>query len=46
MSRQRGVYEGENLKIHLCNGVFEAYSASYLTTKEHMLAGKSSYFPA
>ena len=37
MTRQRGIFEGENLKLHLCNGVFEAYSASYLTTKEHMI---------
>lgn len=39
MSKQRGVHEKENLKLHLCNGVFEAYSASYLTTKQHMLNG-------
>jgi hypothetical protein len=39
MSKQKGSIESENLKLHLCNGVFEAYSASYLTTKEHMLAG-------
>jgi hypothetical protein len=40
MSRQRGTLERENLKVHMCNGVFEAYSAAYLTTKEHMVAGK------
>ena len=39
MSKQRGVHEKDNLKLHLCNGVFEAYSASYLTTKQHMLSG-------
>ncbi len=40
MSRQKTEYEKDNLKMHLCNGVFEAYSASYLTTKQHMLNGK------
>jgi len=40
MSKQRGAFEQDNLKLHLCNGVFEAYSASYLTTKAHMLSGK------
>ncbi len=39
ISKQRGVHEKDNLKLHLCNGVFEAYSASYLTTKQHMLSG-------
>ena len=39
MTLQRAVFEPANLKLHLCNGVFEAYSASYLTTKEHILAG-------
>mmetsp|Transcript_8776 Transcript_8776/g.19256 ORF Transcript_8776/g.19256 Transcript_8776/m.19256 type:complete len:454 (-) Transcript_8776:395-1756(-) len=34
---QRGAFEADNLKLHLCNSVFEAYSASYLTTKAHML---------
>jgi hypothetical protein len=40
VTRQKGEYEKENLKLHLCNGVFEAYSASYLTTKQHLLNGK------
>ena len=44
MSKQRGVHEKDNLKLHLCNGVFEAYSASYLTTKQHMLNGKLTLF--
>ena len=39
MALQKAVFEPENLKLHLCNGVFEAYSASYLTTKQHMLEG-------
>jgi hypothetical protein len=39
MRRQKGEFEKENLKLHLCNAVFEAYSASYLTTKHHMLSG-------
>lgn len=34
LSKQKG-----NLKLHLCNEQFEAYSASYLTTRQHMLAG-------
>jgi hypothetical protein len=37
MNQQAGVFEAENLKLHLCNGVFEAYSGSYLTTAAHML---------
>lgn len=39
MKLQRATYEKTdmNLKLHLCNAVFEAYSASYLTTKTHML---------
>lgn len=41
LSRQRASFEAENLKLHLCNGVFEAYSASYLTTRAHMLEVKS-----
>jgi hypothetical protein len=40
MSLQKGAFEKDNLKLHLCNSVYEAYSASYLTTKHHMLAGK------
>jgi hypothetical protein len=40
MSLQKGGFEKDNLKLHLCNSVYEAYSASYLTTKHHMLAGK------
>jgi hypothetical protein len=40
MSKQRGAFEKDNLKLHLCNAVFEAYSASYLTTKQHMLNGE------
>jgi len=37
MRLQSGGFEKDNLKLHLCNSVFEAYSASYLTTKHHML---------
>lgn len=43
MQLQRAVYEKDNLKLHLCNGVFEAYSAAYLTTKQHMIEGEYSY---
>ena len=41
MSLQKGGFEKDNLKLHLCNSQFEAYSASYLTTKAHMIAGVS-----
>ena len=41
MQFQKAKFEEENLKLHLCNGVFEAYSASYLTTKKHMIDVKS-----
>ena len=44
MSQQKGIFEHENLKLHLCNAVFEAYSASYLTTKAHMISVKSESF--
>ena len=44
MSRQHAAYEKENLKLHLCNAVFEAYSASYLTTKKHMMDVKSESY--
>lgn len=37
MEQQEGVFEPDNLKLHLCNGVFEAYSGAYLTTSAHML---------
>lgn len=37
MKQQAGAFEADNLKLHLCNGVFEAYSGSYLTTSAHML---------
>lgn len=40
MTLQKAVFESSNLKLHLCNGQFEAYSAAYLTTREHILAGK------
>jgi hypothetical protein len=40
MTLQRAVFEPSNLKLHLCNAQFEAYSAAYLTTKEHIIAGK------
>ena len=43
MTLQRADYEKENLKLHLCNGVFEAYSASYLTTRRHMIEGNFSF---
>ena len=42
MRRQRGEFEKDNLKLHLCNAVFEAYSASYLTTRHHMISGPLS----
>ncbi len=32
-------YEKEDLTLHMCNEPGEAYSASYLTTKTHMLEG-------
>ena len=44
MTLQQAAHERDNLKLHLCNGVFEAYSASYLTTKEHILAIKSENY--
>ena len=44
MSQQKGVFEHENLKLHLCNAVFEAYSASFLTTRAHMISVKSESF--
>lgn len=44
MANQKGIFEHENLKLHLCNAVFEAYSASYLTTKQHMISVKSESF--
>lgn len=34
-------YEKEDLGLHMCNDPGEAYSAAYLTTREHMLFGKS-----
>lgn len=37
MAKQKGIFEADNLKLHFCNAVFEAYSGSYLTTKAHML---------
>lgn len=44
MTLQRAVYEKDNLKLHLCNGVFEAYSAAYLTTARHMIEEASDRF--
>eukprot|EP01032_Pedospumella_encystans_P009104 gene9104-10749_t len=44
MSMQKGPWEKDNLKLHFCNSQFEAYSASYLTTKQHMLAVASESF--
>ena len=38
MSRQKGAHEKDFLKLHVCNEVFEAYSASFLTTKQHLIA--------
>lgn len=39
MTLQKATFERDNLKLHLCNGVNEAYSASYLTTRQHMIEG-------
>ncbi len=44
MTLQKAEFEKENLKVHLCNAVYEAYSASYLTTRKHMMAVKSEGF--
>ncbi len=44
MTGQKAAHEKENLKLHLCNSVFEAYSASYLTTKEHLIDVKSENY--
>ena len=44
MSLQKATHEKENLKLHLCNSVFEAYSASYLTTKAHMIDVESEKY--
>lgn len=44
MTLQQAAHERDNLKLHLCNGVFEAYSAAYLTTKEHLIAIKSENY--
>ena len=44
MTLQASNHEHENLKLHLCNGVFEAYSASFLTTKAHILGVKSEKY--
>jgi len=44
MSRQYAEFEKEDLKLHLCNAVFEAYSASYLTTKKHIMDVKSESY--
>ena len=37
MAAQQAKFEVENLKLHLCNTVYEAYSGSFLTTAAHML---------
>lgn len=44
MSMQKAAHEKENLKLHLCNSVFEAYSASYLTTKAHIIDVESEKY--
>ena len=44
MAQQKGVSEPEHLQLHMCNAVFEAYSGSYLTTKQHMLHVASESF--
>jgi len=44
MTLQKGIFEHENLKLHLCNAVFEAYSASFLTTRTHIVSVKSESF--
>jgi hypothetical protein len=33
-TQQNAAYEKDEPKLHLCNGVFEAYSAAYLTTRQ------------
>jgi hypothetical protein len=40
MAAQKGKFEVENLKLHLCNTVYEAYSGAFLTTRAHMLTVK------
>jgi len=44
VSKQFAAFEKEDLKLHLCNAVFEAYSASYLTTKKHIMDVKSESY--
>ena len=39
MTYQKGAKEEEDPRIHLCLGSGEAYSASWLTTKEYLLNG-------
>jgi hypothetical protein len=44
LSKQKASFESDNLKLHLCNGVFEAYAASYLTTRQHMIEVQSENY--
>ena len=43
-THQNAPYEKDEPKLHLCNGVFEAYSAAYLTTRQHIINVKSEGF--
>ncbi|CAM2730416.1 unnamed protein product [Rotaria socialis] len=38
MSQQHKSFERDNLKLHQCKSIPEAYSGSFLTTKEHILS--------
>lgn len=42
--RQRAPQEKEWLRLHMCNEPFEAYSAAWLTTKEHLIAVNNSRY--
>lgn len=39
MTQQKGETEREDLSMNICNDVGEAYSAAFLTTREHILEG-------
>ena len=43
-SKQNAIFEKDDPKLHLCNAQFEAYSAAWLTTREHVLEVKSETF--
>jgi hypothetical protein len=44
MRKQKARGERDNLKIHVCNAIYEPYSSAYLTTTRHILSRPANHY--